>query len=112
MIRERLVAALSCLLLGTAASPVALAASAADLETMSSMALLLGRAAGCGLDTRRATGAIGAWLDQIFPPGSADHMRYLQAFGDDVRRHARQQQQGDTPDSCADIAEAFNAMNW
>ncbi len=112
MIRDRLVAALSCLLLGTAVAPAALAASAADLETMSRMALLLGRAVGCGLDTHRATGAIGAWLDQVFPPGSADHMRYLQAFGADVRRHARQQQQGDTPDSCADVAEALSAVNW
>ncbi len=112
MIRGRLVAALSCLLLGAAVQPVALAASAADLETMSQMALLLGRAAGCGLETGRATNAIGAWLDQLFPPGSADHLRYLQAFGTDVRRHARQQQQGDSPDSCADVAEALNAMNW
>jgi hypothetical protein len=103
---------LAALLLGSGLGPAGLAASAADLETMSRMALLLGRAVGCGLDTRRATGAIGGWLDQAFPPGSADHLRYLQAFGADVRRHAQQQQQGDTPDSCADVAEALSAVNW
>ena len=76
------------------------------------MALLLGRAVGCGLDTRRASGAIGAWLDQTLPPGSAEQTRYLPAFAADVRRHARQQQKGDTADSCADIAGALNALNW
>ncbi len=99
-------------LLGPGIQPAALAASAADLETMDRMALLLGRAVGCDLDTRRATRAIGAWLDQTFPPGSADRTRYLPVFTADVRRHAQQQQQGDTSDSCADVAEALNALNW
>jgi hypothetical protein len=112
MVRERLVAALCSLLLGTAAPPVALAASAEDLETMSRMALLLGRAVGCGLDTDHAVKAISAWLDQTFPPGSAEQTRYLQTFGADVRRHAREQMKGDTPDSCADVANALSAMNW
>jgi hypothetical protein len=112
MIRAHLIAALSCLLLATAAPPAALAASQGDLETMSRMALLLGRAVGCGLDTDRAVKAISAWLDQTFPPGSAEQARYLQAFGADVRRHAQQQQSGDTPDSCADVGQALDAMNW
>jgi hypothetical protein len=112
MIRVRLIAALCSLLVGAAAARVTEAASAADLETMSRMALLLGRAAGCGLDTQRAVKAIGAWLDQTFPPGSAEHTRYLQAFGADVRRHAQQQQNGETPDSCADVASALNAVDW
>ena len=99
-------------LLGPGLRPAALAASPADLETMSRMALLLGRAVGCDLDTRSATRAIGAWLDQTFPPGSADRTRYLPAFAADVRGHARQQQQGETSDSCADVAQALNALNW
>ena len=112
MIRERLIAALCCLLLGAAAAPAAMAASAADLESMGRMALLLGRAAGCGLDTQRAVKAISAWLDQTFQPGSAEHTRYLQEFGAAVRRHARQQQKGESPDSCADVADALSAVNW
>ena len=112
MIRVRLLAASCALLLGAAGPRPAVAASAADLETMSRMALLLGRAVGCGLDTRRAVKAIGAWLDQTFPPGSAERTRYMQVFGTDVRRHARQQQNGDTPDSCADVADALDAVDW
>lgn len=103
---------LPTVLLGLGLAPAALAASPADLETMNRMALLLGRAVGCDLETRRATHAIGAWLDQIFPPGSADRTRYLPAFAEDVRRHAREQQQGLTADSCDDVAQALNALNW
>jgi hypothetical protein len=105
-------AALSALLLGTCIAPAAAAASKADLERMSNMALLLGRAAGCGLDTARATRVIGAWFDQTFPPGSIDQKRYLPIFTRDIRRHAEQQQSGNSPDSCTDIAEALHTMRW
>ena len=112
MLKAGFVAALFCLLLGAGTPAAARAASAADLETMGEMALLLGRAVGCGLDTDRAAAAISAWLDQTFPPGSTDQARYLPAFSADVRRHAREQQSGDSPDSCADIAAALEAVNW
>ena len=104
--------ALLALLLGTCLAPAAEAASEADLQRMNNMALLLGRAAGCGLDTARATGVIGAWFDQTFPPGSIDQKRYLPVFTREIRRHAEQQQSGNSPDSCADIAEAFYTMRW
>ena len=100
------------LLLGVAVAPVAKAASEADLARMDNMALLLGRAAGCGLDTERATGVIGAWFDQTFPPGSIAQKRYLPKFAKEIRRHAAEQQSGNSPDSCADIAEAFRTMRW
>jgi hypothetical protein len=103
---------IGCALVGAAVAPVAQAASKADLERMNNMALLLGRAAGCGLDTDRATGVIGAWFDQTFPPGSIDQKRYLPVFTREIRRHAEQQQSGKSPDSCADIAEAFHTMRW
>jgi hypothetical protein len=98
--------------LGSGVAPVAEAASEADLARMNNMALLLGRAAGCGLDTTRATSVIGAWLDQTFPPGSIDQMRYLPVFTREVQRHAAAQQSGNSPDSCADIAQAFATMRW
>lgn len=108
----RAVAAVLALLLGIGLAPVAKAASEADLKRMNNMALLLGRAAGCGLDTERATGVIGAWFDQTFPPGSIEQRRYLPKFAQEIRRHAEQQQSGNSPDSCADIAEAFRTMRW
>jgi hypothetical protein len=100
------------LLFGSGFAPIAHSASDADLQRMNNMALLLGRAAGCGLDTDRATGVIGAWFDQTFPPGSIDQKRYLPVFTREIRRHAEQQQSGNSPDSCADIAEAFHTMRW
>jgi hypothetical protein len=105
--------AIGCALaLGAAGAPGAQAASEADLQRMNNMALLLGRAAGCGLDTARATDVIGAWLDQTFPPGSIDHKRYFPVFTRELRRHAAAQQSGQSPDSCADVAQAFSTMRW
>jgi hypothetical protein len=105
-------AILLAVVIGAGSAQLAEAASEADLQRMNNMALLLGRAAGCGLDTARATGVIGAWFDQTFPPGSIDQMRYLPVFAREVRRHAEAQQSGNSPDSCADVAQAFGTMRW
>jgi hypothetical protein len=112
MYREPFIAALAGLFLSMAATPAARAASEDDLAVMSRMALLLGRALACDLNTDRAAKAISAWLDQTFPPGSAEQMRYLQVFRADVERQAAQQKNGDSPDSCADVAQALKTMNW
>jgi hypothetical protein len=103
--------AIGALLLGLAPAPALRAASPVELERMSGMALLLGRGIACGLDTRRASGAIGAWFDRTFPT-SEEQDRYLPRFADEVRSHARQQRDGASPDSCKDVAEAFYAMRW
>ena len=110
--KRRWLAIGGALLLGAALAPVAEAASEADLKRLDNMALLLGRAAGCNLDTDRATGVIGAWFDQTFPPGSIDQKRYLPMFAREIRRHAAEQQSGNSPDSCSDIADAFRTMRW
>lgn len=100
------------LLLGLGTVQPALAASDAELREMDGYALLLGRGIGCGLDTDRAVGAIGAWFDRTFPPGSASHERYLPVLTNAVQLYAEQQRQGYSPDSCADIARAFATMRW
>ena len=102
---------MSAMLLGSGLGPAGLAASPADLVTMSQMALLLGRAAGCGLDTRGATRAMVAGSIGPFRPARLAGA-LLPDFTADVRRHARQQQQGETSDSCADVAQALKALNW
>ena len=63
------------------------------------------------LDTRRASGAIGAWFDRTFPTAE-EQGRYLPRFADEVRSHALQQRDGTSPDSCRDVAEAFYEMRW
>ena len=112
MLRTASLAVFATLLLGAAAAPVAQAASEAELERMSSLALLLGRGIGCNLETRRASAMIGSWFDQTFPPGSSEQQRYLPVFAEEVEHHARAQRSGDSPDSCADVANAFYTMRW
>ena len=99
------------LVLGGSIAPPARAASDAELERMSSLALLLGRGIGCNLDTKRASGVISSWFDRTFP-GSSEQEHYLPEFAEQVELHARQQRSGDSPDSCADVANAFYTMRW
>ena len=101
----------AALLVGAAAAPQAQAASQAELDRLSSMALLLGRGLACGLDTKRAAGSIEAWFEQTFP-AETEQSRYLPLFADEVRSHLRQQRDGASPDSCADVAQAFYTMRW
>ena len=112
MIKTAPLAVSAMLLLGAVTAPVAQAASQAELERMSSLALLLGRGIGCNLETKRASAVIGSWFDQTFPPGSSEQERYLPVFAAEVEQHARQQRSGDSPDSCADVANAFYTMRW
>jgi hypothetical protein len=100
------------LLAGSGAAGTADAASQAQLDRLNGFALLLGRAIGCELDTARAQDVIGAWLDETFPPGSAEQQRYLPRFVESLRFHAREQHLGHSPDSCSDIAHAFEDLYW
>jgi hypothetical protein len=107
----RWIAISAALLLGNSLAQPAQAASEAEVERLSSFALLLGRGIGCNLDTKRAAGVIGSWFDNTFP-GEEEQERYLPVFAEEVEQHARQQRSGDSPDSCADIAHAFYTMRW
>jgi hypothetical protein len=49
----------------TIALPV-YAASEKDIDKMTTFAVILGRAIGCGIDTAQASEAVGAWLDKSF----------------------------------------------
>jgi hypothetical protein len=102
----------SALALSVAAPGLAQGVSNDKADNAAKLAMLLGRGVGCDLDTSRANRMIGAWLDQTFPPGSARQDIYLDLFADTVRHHAAQQRAGKSPDSCADVAEAFGTMNW
>jgi hypothetical protein len=110
--RGRTLAAAAVLLLGLGAAPRAQTPSDAELQQLESLALLLGRAIGCALDTERAAGQIRLWFDQTFPPGSEARQRYLQVFQDTVRGYAWQQQSGNSPDSCAEVSDALATMGW
>jgi hypothetical protein len=112
MLFGRLLALSSVLVLTASTAAVAQGVSNAQAEHAAKLALLLGRGVGCDLDTGRATSMIGAWLDRTFPAGSARQDIYLDMFHDTVRQYAAQQRAGRSPDSCADIAQAFETMGW
>jgi hypothetical protein len=108
----RLMILSSALALSVAAPGLAQGVSNTQADQAAKLAMLLGRGVGCDLDTGRANSMIGAWLDHTFPPGTARQDIYLDMFADTVRHHAAQQRAGKSPDSCADVAEAFGTMNW
>ena len=102
----------SALALGVTASGLAQGVSNVEADQAAKLAMLLGRGVGCDLDTGRANRMIGAWLNQTFPSGSARQDIYLDMFADTVRHHAAQQRAGNSPDSCAEVAQAFDTMDW
>lgn len=52
------------------------AASDTDIDRMTSYAVILGRAAGCGINTDKESRRVGKWMDRVFPPGSKDQKIY------------------------------------
>jgi len=88
------------------------AASRADIDRLTSYAVILGRAIACGIDTQEASVQIGKWMDKRFPPGSKDQQTYLPIFIDGVKYHAEQQRAGRSPDSCSQVRHSFSKMKW
>ena len=111
-ISGRAVALALILMLGSGPWSTAQALSQADLERLNGFALLLGRGLSCNLDISRARRVIEDWLDQSLPRGSAERARYLPLFIERLRYHARAQHLGQSPDSCADVARAFEDLYW
>jgi hypothetical protein len=102
----------AALLLGNSLAQPAHAASEAEVERLSSFAMVLGRGIGCNLDTKRAAAVLNQWFDKAFPPGSGEQEHYLPRFAAEVEQYRLQQHSGDSPDSCADVAQAFYTLRW
>ena len=88
------------------------AASDADIDRLTTYAVLIGRAIACGEDTSYASKRVGAWMDEKFPPGSEDQQVYLPIFVAGVRYHAGQQRDGNSPDSCSTVSHQFGLIDW
>jgi hypothetical protein len=73
-------------------SPAALAASAADVDRMTTYAVILGPGIACGASHDEASRRVGRWLG--------------------VRYHAEQQRDGKSPDSCATVRRNFSSFPW
>ncbi|MCQ8106478.1 hypothetical protein NP590_20440 [Methylomonas sp. SURF-2] len=84
--------------------------SSFDIDKLTSYAVMLGRALGCGIDTKYASSKIGEWIDRVFPPGSNSQITYLPIFLSGIQHHAKQQVSGNSPDNCSAVTSAFNKM--
>ena len=93
-------------------SGVTQAATDADINRLTSYAVMLGRAVGCGLSTKDQASRVGKWMDQRFAPGSADQKMYLPIFSAGVRENAQRQSQGQSPDDCDTVREQFSLVDW
>ena len=89
-----------------------LAASDSDIDKLTTYAVILGRAIGCGIKTEYESRRVGAWMDKTFPPGSSDQKTYLPIFIQGLQYHAKQQSTGNSPDSCSQVRKTFNNMPW
>lgn len=90
----------------------AISASKQDIDKMTTYAVMLGRAAGCGFDTTYEFKQVGYWLDRTFPPKSKDQQIYLPIFLSGVEYHAQQQADGKSPDSCSSIKKSLAKTTW
>lgn len=91
---------------------VAEAASPKDIDKLTTYAVVLGRAAACGGDIQTPSRRVGAWMDIVFPPGSADQKTYLPIFMEGMRYHAQQQAAGKSPDSCSNVLNTLRGFPW
>ena len=83
------------------------ALSPARANTLHGYAVVVGRAAGCGVDTAHAMSRIGKWLDRYIPPRSPDHRRYLPIFMAQVQAAAGQQIAGKSGQTCSEARAGF-----
>lgn len=88
------------------------AASDADVNKLTTYAVMLGRAAGCGLSVDSEASQVGSWMDRRFKPGSADQRTYLPIFMAGVRENADRQSKGLSPDDCGTVREQFSLLDW
>jgi len=99
-------------ILSIALSSTALAATPADVDKMTTYAVVLGRSVACGADIKVPMRRVGIWMDKKFPPGSMDQKKYLPVFMKGVSYNAEEQKQGRSPDSCPAVLEAYRTFPW
>ena len=83
-----------------------------EIDRVSTYAVLIGRGAACGVDTRAAASRVGVWLDRVAPPGSEAQLTLLPMFMRQSHYHAQQQASGRSPDDCASVARAIRSYPW
>ncbi|WP_027176851.1 hypothetical protein [Desulfovibrio aminophilus] len=90
---------------GTAAAP-----SPDDVDRLTSYAVILGRAGGCGRDTTREAERVGRWIERRFPEES--RAAYFAVVMTGMAREAEAQHRGERPDSCAEVLRVYDSTPW
>lgn len=94
-------------------SPTAVhAGTEADVDRMTTYAVILGRAIGCGIGVDAEMRRVGSWMDRVFPPGSVDQQTFLPIFVAGLQYHAEAQANGNSPDSCNMVRREYSQMLW
>ncbi|WP_141567904.1 hypothetical protein [Comamonas testosteroni] len=88
------------------------ASANANIDKMTTYAVLLGRAMGCGVEVKKPMERVGAWMDKVFPPGSEDQRVILPIFVQGLVDHSKAQSEGRSPDSCSQVRTAINKTKW
>ena len=88
------------------------AASSADIDKLTTYAVVLGRGVACGGNIDDASRKVGRWMDKIFPPGSSDQQTYLPMLAEGMRYHAQQQSAGKSPDNCQSVLKTLRGFPW
>ena len=68
------------------------------VDAMTTFAVILGRAIGCGVDVEKPANKVAIWMDNTF--SNKERATYLPVFAFGVEHHMKQQQSGKSPDSC------------
>lgn len=96
----------------TADTPNPAGMGPAEVDRLTTDAVLLGRAIGCHLDVDVESRRVGDWLDRVAPPGSRDQQIYLPMLMAGMRQNAEAQAAGRSPDSCEAVTLAVRRHRW
>lgn len=95
-----------------AAGPKPGTSASSDLNKLSTYAVILGRAVGCGMDVSEASRRVGRWVDVTFVPGTKEHTSYTLAMAQGMANEAARQRSGKSPDSCSAVRAQTTSMPW
>jgi hypothetical protein len=82
--------------------------SDSNIDKLTSYAVILGRASGCGIDVENESRRVGTWIDSNF----SSQPEYLYIFVQGMEYHFKQQQSGGSPDTCNDVKRVLNGFPW
>ena len=87
------------------------AASDKDIDSMTTIATMYGRAIGCGIAPDSMGQEIGKWFDRHFPKGN-EQATYMPIFMMGIKKNAQEQHDGTSPDSCGSVALFFKSQEY